>query len=108
MTTQRFHLAYKIRPVDGSEAAASLARSVRLKLLDLSVDGWRMPDPTTSSFSVSLQVSGQGAAAKRDEIKAHIQGVFRRVLADNDASFDVVVQINASVDPLGPTIILEV
>ena len=61
-----------------------------------------------SSFSVSLEVSGQDAAAKRDEIKAHIQGVFRRVLADNDASFDVVVQINASVDPLGPNIILEV
>lgn len=108
MTIQHFHLVYKIRPVDRSEGAVALAKSVCVKLRDLSVDGWNRPDPTTSSFIGTLEVSGQDAAAKRDEIRAHIHDVFRRVLAGNDASFDVVVHIEASVDSLGSAMILEV
>lgn len=108
MTTQHFHLAYKIRPVDRSEGVIALAKIVGVKLLDLSVDGWNRPDPTTSSFTGALEVGGQSAAAKRDEITAHIHSVFSRVLADNDASFDVVVHIEVLVDQLGSAILLEV
>jgi hypothetical protein len=107
MTQHVFLMVCMVRPLDKGGFSAAWLYDVNQALVAGLGHGWSSVPNLSGTFFGSIDLLALSLKDKRAEAQSVVKGVIRKVLAEHDASFDVIANVALMIDGLGDVMIFE-